>query len=499
VGHVPAHRFADAAAGRLSARQLNKLNAHTDTCAKCSAARERVAAASGAFADIREQEGPELHWEHIGARVYWATSSEQRAASRSQQMATTSRPRRLWFGIAGGSVVVAAGAVLLFMSMNGKSEMTNQAVAPTVAPTPATVVKVVKRAVPKVVPAATRAVTGVVTFAKGDVRLDGSNLGFDAPLRAGHTLTTKRGSVAVQFDSSSGFLVAPNSAVELRSFDSRKVELVVTGSVSVNITKRAPGQYFAVVAGDRRVEVRGTAFEVNFRAGRLAVSCVRGHVVVADAKGAVDVRAGQTLKLADSDLLAGMSAATLRGGELSSVSKRAEFHMLPAWADASAMLATSSTLRVAADPGGIVKVDGKARGTGKFALRMMSGRHHVASNNSSKGKWVDLHAGKTGRARIASGVSGLRAARALRTKQLRASLRGVARLRRCLRKMEKQGMPTKGVFIEFDIGIASNGSKRHLNVLRTNAASASGCMRQIVQQVSFPKGPAATIRYRAAF
>ncbi len=498
MGHVPAHRFADAVAGKLSQRDLAKVDAHVADCEQCAAARQRVLASHTAFDDIRETEPPELHWEHIGARIYWVTSSEKRAASRSNQI-TAAKPRRWWLGATASVVATAAAGVLVFMLVNGKGSMDNQAVAaqPDVVPMNKPI-RVVKR--PVVKPAPTKAVTGVVTFAKGDVKLDGAALRFDAPLRAGHKLTTTRGTVAVQFDDSSGFSVAPNSQVELRSFDSRKVEIVVTGSVSVNITKRAPGQYFAVVAGDRRVEVRGTAFQVDFRGGRLGVSCVRGHVVVADAKGAVDVRAGQTLKLADGDLLAGMSAATLRGSELSSVSRRSEFPMLPAWADANAMLATSSTLRVAANPGRIVKVDGVERGKGKFALRVMSGRHHVEANGSRKGQWVDLAAGKSGNARVATSTTSPRAARLVRVKQLKSALRGNARLRRCLRRLAKQGMD-KGTFIVFDMGITGGGTIRHLNISKTNLPSdAAGCMRAVVlNNASLPKGPAATIRYRAAF
>ena len=80
--HVPPYRWADAASGKLSTAQVAKLEEHASGCPRCSQARDRVMAARGAFEDIREQDAPRMHWDHIGARIYWVTSSEQRAADR---------------------------------------------------------------------------------------------------------------------------------------------------------------------------------------------------------------------------------------------------------------------------------------------------------------------------------------------------------------------------------------------------------------------------------
>lgn len=490
--HVPAHRFADAAAGRLSDRQLARMSAHVHDCEQCRAVRQRVIDSRAAMRDIHDGEAPELHWEHIGARIYWVTSSEQRAAERARSTTTAPSRRRMWLGATGATVVVAAG-VLLFVLSRGDATMRDQAVAPLQPVTPGH--KVAVGPTEHAVKPAADPVTGVVTFAKGQVALDGADLQFDTRLRAGHTLSTKRGAVAVQFDNASGFWVAPNSSVKLRSFDSRRVELVVNGSVSVNITKRSPGQYFAVVAGSRRVEVRGTAFQVDFRGGRLGVSCVRGHVVVTDGRGAVSVRAGQMVHVADTQLLSKLAAASLPARQHAQVGARAEFPMLPAWADANAMLATSATLRVTATPGRIVNVDGVRRGVGSFALRVMSGRHHVQARGA-KGQWVELAAGKTGGARVASAP---RAGRSLRHRQLRNWLGGGnGRLRRCLRPLIKQGMDA-GAFVELDIGVTRSGVIGHLNVVRSSPSQIGGCIRAVVQQMPFPRGPAASFRYRAKF
>lgn len=501
MGHVAPHRLADAAAGRLNQRQLDRVQRHLQRCAACNASHERIVAARQTFGGIRDTEPPSLHWEHIGARIYWVTSSEKRAASRSQQM-KRALPRRFWAGLAGVSVVAAAVVLLLWGT--GPTPKTPYEVALPAAPTVTTITSERATRPPPKLPAPARisAIAGVVTFASGEVQLDGVPLGFDVPLRAGHTLRTKRGSVAVQFDASSGFLVGPESTVTLRSFDSRTVELVVVGSVSVNMTRRTGSQYFAVIAGNRRVEVRGTAFRVDFRGGRLGVACVRGHVIVTDTRDNVDVRAGQMLAVAKGDLLAGLSAATLQGPRLVSTRKQVEFAMLPAWADANAMLATSATLRVQADPGQIVKVDGMERGRGAFALRVMSGRHHVESA-AGKGQWVELAAGKGGSARVvddgANDRRNARAARALRHNQLQRALHGNERLRGCLRPLIKQGMD-KGAFIVFDLGITRNGTIGHLNIINSNVPEQiRACMREIVDYVKFPRGPAATIHYRAQF
>jgi len=495
AGHVPAHRFADAAAGRLSDRQLARMAAHTEACQQCRDVRERVIDSRAAMRDIHETEPPDLHWEHIGARIYWVTSSEKRAADRARSDSAP-RSRRLWLGAAGATVLATAGALLLVLS-RGDGTMHDRTVVAAQPVLPAVAVR--KRVTPAPAPLPADPVTGVVTFAKGSVSVDGAPLRFDTPLRAGHTLRTGRGSVAVQFDDASGFLVAPHSVVKLRSFDSRRVELEVNGSVSVNITHRAPGQYFAVVAGSRRVGVRGTAFQVDYRGGQLGVSCVRGHVVVADNRGKVHVLAGQTVHVATTDLLANMSAATLHGRQLSEVGRNVDFPMLPAWADANAMLATSATLRVTADPGHIIKVDGVRRGVGSFALRVMSGRHQVAGQGKRTGQWVDVAAGKTSGARVASAnPRTATSARSLRRRQLRVWLRDNTRLRPCLRPLVKQGMDT-GAFVELDIGMTRSGVIRYLNVVRSNPSQIAGCMRAVVQQMSFPSGPATSFRYHAKF
>ena len=103
--HVAPHRFADALAGRLNPAEVAAIQRHVESCPSCLSARERIEHAVDAFADIREAEAPNLHWDHIGARIYWVTSSERRGSE---------APARLWPVLIPG-LAAAVIAVLWFV------------------------------------------------------------------------------------------------------------------------------------------------------------------------------------------------------------------------------------------------------------------------------------------------------------------------------------------------------------------------------------------------
>jgi ferric-dicitrate binding protein FerR (iron transport regulator) len=56
----------------------------------------------------------------------------------------------------------------------------------------------------------------------------------------------------------------------------------VIGAVAVELTHRRSDQRFAVFAGGRTVEVRGTAFRVSDKGGKFDVAVLRGRVAIID-------------------------------------------------------------------------------------------------------------------------------------------------------------------------------------------------------------------------
>jgi ferric-dicitrate binding protein FerR (iron transport regulator) len=496
--HVPAHRWAAAARGALSGDAVAAMERHASSCDRCASARERVEQARAGFAEIRDSEPPRMNWEHIGARIYWVTSSERR---KSQAHRTARAPRlpRRWLVVAVGvaGVVFGIGALELWRSGSGSGDA--PAVAEPEAPADQPGVLTVELITPPEAPA--DPLTGLVTFRQGAVSVAAEELSFDRPLVAGDRLTTGTdGRVTVQFGQASGFTLEPGSSLTLRSFDSRRIELALDGRITVDVEKRPADQELLVVAGDHTVAVRGTAFSVDHAGGELAVACARGEVAVVGPRGERTVAAGEALHLPVGSLLASRDVEPLSAVAGHVIEAEVATRLLPAWTDADALAATSSTLALAAPAGRAVKVDGEEIGAGSFRVRVMSGRHHVEADGAP-GRWlrvapgerVDSEAVRARRPRPTAGADKLRRA------QLDKALRRGARVRPCLRSLEKQGL-LDGSFIELDVGINSDGSLGHLNVVGTNIPrQAASCARSVVDAARLPSGPSANLRYRIAF
>jgi ferric-dicitrate binding protein FerR (iron transport regulator) len=495
--HVAPHRWADAAAGRLSSAQVAKLEAHAAKCARCAEARDRVLAAREAFDDIRDQEAPQLGWDHIGARVYWVTSSERRAAGRN----TDDRRFAPWLAFAGAGVLALVAVVVVGISAGWFTSTESAAPvaegraedrAPAQPPAPAAV----RDDSVDEEPAAQ--LRGVVTFAKGDVSVNGAPLSFDEPIGVGLRLSTGQGSVAVQFGAGTGFRLAEDSELLVRSFDERNIELVLDGEIALDIARRANDQRLAVLAGERTVTVRGTAFRVTHRKGALDVTCSRGHVVVSDRDGQLDVKAGESLHLDFGDQVLKANARHLRAREIEALDKELTVPMLPAWTDTDALFATSAALDLAAPADAAVKVDGIEYGTGAFALRVMSGRHHVETRGQP-GEWVDLGAGER---QVALRAPPPASSSKLRRRQVaRALEKRAEKIRQlCLRREETQGI-LNGSYVVLDIGVERDGSLGHLNIDEHNISSESAaCVRdEVDHRLNLSAGPQATVRYRLAY
>jgi hypothetical protein len=502
VGHVKPHRWADAAAGRVSDSQLESFDAHASTCTDCATTRERVFGAREVFAEMNEADPPDLHWDHIGARIYWVTSSEQRAAERS-----TKRPAIRWqLAAAGLGAVAVAAAALLYVTgaFDGSASDEREIAADTVDTDES------PREVTPITPVAPEVeaeqLIGVVTYAAGEVTVDGATLDFDGGLTEGTTIATGEGRVAIQFGDGSGFAIAPGSQLTVRQFDERSVVLDIDGTVSVDLSPRAEGQTFSVVAGEHTVAVRGTAFEVDHRDGAVGVICSHGRVMVTDGAAELDVSAGYALRIA-----AGAELGTLQPNEVEldeALARQLAVPMVPVWAGPEDLLTATSSLEVDAPVGRSVRIDGIGAGNGQFRMRVTAGRHLVETESTpgkwGEGEWLELAAGEretatwTPEPKVEPKRDSAKDRRT-RLAQLRKKVRGNSRIDGCLRSIRKQGL-LEGSFVVLDVGINTDGSLAHLNIASTNLpSSATQCVRNVVDQVRLPAGPRATVREKLAW
>jgi len=522
--HVEPHRLADVVAGRTSEREASRVKHHVDGCPRCSARAERLARARSAMNEIAGTPAPELGWDRIGVRLYWENSSARHAALRRPEHSVWRR--RLAIGVV-GSALLAAGGLIAMSMLGGQTEQADR-VTPAATAVAATVPG--ERAV---VPAAMR---GVVTFASGRASIDGAVVDtatlFERPISAGTRLdASPAGRLVVQFGHQSGFALGPGSSLYVRRFDDEAVELeVLDGTLDVEVSKRRPGQTFAVIAGRHRVSVRGTAFRVHHRNGELEVACAHGRVVVTDGSSEVALDAGQQIHLLREVMLARASRRQIDPERLAELESSLDGPLLPAWTEPRGLFDTSSIVDVAASPGQEVRLDGIDVGEGAFVLRVMSGRHKLqvadATGDFAAGTWIEAGPGERRSARARGdgavrlgavrdiddpgpGEAGepaphtsaedARSARKTRRDQLGTALAGSGPALQCMEPLEKRDL-VAGSFIVFDVGINADGSQGHLNIAESNVpAEVERCLRRVVDAVELPPGPLATVRYKLAF
>lgn len=502
--HIRPEAWADAARGRLSEAQLTRMDRHAGTCSRCASSRERVERAMETFADIRAREPGELKWEHIGARIYWVTSSERRIGRRESGWL---EPR--WFApvtavaAAAALVVVVVGAMSFGwfgaddspstraapqMAGDADDGIDNGLMAERMASTPPVVT-------------APEPLTGLVTFMAGEVMHNGAPLRFDALIAPGDRLQTRAGGqVAVQFGAEESFTLHSESRLTLVAFDDQRVQLDLDGDgdIVVDVSHRRPGQIFAVDAGDRQIQVRGTRFSVSLRPDGLRVACSEGEVAVLGDAGETAVPAGRFAQF-----LGG--APNLRDMAPNEVEDLGRWlFRVPTWTAAPELRDNTSQLRIGASAKQGVEIDGVLVPTGTFAMRVMPGRHLVRTDGG-EGSWVEVDPGArveaatpaTPAVAVASSAAKRRSkARSKRRRQLNRALAGGTRLEGCVRALRKQGV-LASAFIELELGVNARGTIGHLNIMDSNLSrETANCIRDAVDRIPFGKGPAANWKHR---
>jgi len=491
--HVPAHRWGDAFAGRVDDVERATMDRHAERCEACARQRDRVQRASDTFPSLRAQSSPELPWDSIRARVHWSVSTERRERLASQTVGTGART---W--IARGALALAATGALVVAAV------TEPVAPPTVArSTPPAAVPAPAPAVP----VAPVGLAGVVNRTTGDVMVDGIRATdvFARRLVAGSVIATGDGRVDVQFADASAFAIGPRSMLELRRFDERAIELVVDGTVDIDVAPRAPGQVFLVHAGERTIEVRGTHFRVEHAAGATKVACRHGLVAVRDAHGQVEVGAARRLEVPAGDPVSVERVRALSVDEVDALAQAVPMTMPGfatdptgrGWLDA--LLQGSAPLEIATAGRREVRVDGIELGAAPMRVRVLPGRHTVEvadpAGRFRRAGWVDVGPPGSKLARLAVHPEPPRTRDVgARRRQLHTGI-DKPRLARCVRSIAKAGLTD--TYVQIEIAVDADGAIGFLNVIDTDLPSATArCVREVLADVRFGSGSAATWRER---
>lgn len=498
TGHVRPERWGDMFAGRVDSAERAVMEAHAKECKACKRSRDRVGRASDTFTAIRETPAPELPWDGVRARVHWSVSKERR--ERDQEAARSSRPRGRIAAWVGAALVAAAGVgVVVYTQLPDAPPPAPPVAAATPAPAHVPLAQ-------HTAPVAPAPIAGLVSRVAGhtsDVLVDGvrpEDL-FSRRIVAGTVIATGEGRIDVQFGDASAFALGPHSTLELRRFDAEMIELRVDGTIDVEVAPRAKDQRFLVVAGAHTVEVRGTQFQVRRDEGRTTVACRHGLVAVRDAGAQVEVGAARQIAIRAGEAVSADHVVPLSVDELAQLADATPLRV-PAWTDIDTLLPSSSPLEIATATRRDVRVDGIELGAAPLIVRVMPGRHTVEATDSAgryrRAGWIDVAAPSAGatpaRLEVAAEAAVRTSGVAERQRQLRAGI-DKGKLARCTRSIAKSGLTD--TFVQVEIAVDAAGAIGFLNVIDTDLPSATAaCVREVLAEVTFAKGPSATWRER---
>jgi ferric-dicitrate binding protein FerR (iron transport regulator) len=505
--HVAPHRWADLWAGKVEDTERAEMECHAASCRACTRVRQRVARASDSFAAIRTQSSPEVSWDTVRARVHWSVSTERRAGRRQR------RPPYGWLAAA-----LAGGAALALVTGTGASGLLRGEPDPGSTGSPDSTIAVtppMAARLPGLVGGSTggpAALVGLVSRASGDIMIDGARPDdlFARKLVRGNRIATGDGRVDIQFGDKSAFALGPASTLELRRFDADTIELVVDGTLDVTVAPRAAGQRFLVDAGDHLVEVRGTQFRVVHEprhddvhdasrdTGTTSVACRHGLVTVSDRAGVVEVSDAHRVRVAGGHPVTGEHVVMLSSEELATLAQATPL-TIPLW-DPAALARSSAPLEIATAGRRDVRVDGIELGLAPLEVRVMPGRHTVEAADLAgrfrRAGWVDVAADPRGARLEVPAEPGTVQVGGIteRDRQFRAHI-DHPRLTRCMRSIAKAGLT--GTYVQIELTVDAQGAVGYLNVVDTDLPSATaGCVREVLADVRFGAGPAATWRER---
>jgi ferric-dicitrate binding protein FerR (iron transport regulator) len=450
--------------GRIDDRTRAEMDAHADGCTRCAAARGRVLGTiERTFPAIRKESAPDLAWDSIRAKAHWEFSSSKR------KKLAPPRRKLVWLGLGLGTA--AAAAVGALVAFGGHPDEAKPTAPVAIAPAPASLV-------------------GQVSRVSGEVMIDGIRQAdvLDHQVGEGTLLATRDGRVDVQFGDASALSVGPRTRLELRHFDAKQIELVVDGTVDVEVSARAQGQQFVVQAGEQTIEVRGTQFRVRRDSSGTHVACRHGLVAVRDAHGELQVGAEKRIDIATS--VAGEHVVAMTPAELAELAAATPVATLAK--DTVPLELTSNVQRP-------VRLDGVELGDAPMRVRVTPGRHLVEAADRGRYhrvQWVTVEPSTPATVRVELPVEAAPAPKA--DERRRQFLAGIdrARLGRCTRAITKDDIT--GLSVQIEIGVDAAGAVNFLNVLDSGDldTQTTSCVREVLADVRFGAGDAATWRER---
>jgi hypothetical protein len=227
---------------------------------------------------------------------------------------------------------------------------------------------------------------------------------------------------------------------------------------------------------------------------------------VRDAQGQVEVGAARRVDLAADHHPAPERMRPLSVDEVNDLAQATPIK-LPMW-NPEALLTGSAPLEIATVGRREIRVDGVELGQAPMQVRVLPGRHTVETADHAgrfrRAGWVDVAVpvagSKPARLEVPADLPLTRNDRAptrnvsARRRQFTAGI-DRPRLQRCVRGIEKSGLT--GAYVQIEIAVDAQGAVNFLNVIDTDLGStAQSCVREVLADVRFGAGDAATWRER---
>jgi transmembrane sensor len=135
-----------------------------------------------------------------------------------------------------------------------------------------------------------------------------------------------------------------SARVEVRAETSNRVELAQAGGRVHYEVAHVPTRVFVILAGNTRVEVTGTVFDVSFERDKIAVHVERGRVRVSGTGREVELGAGDELSLSASTAPDGTSPDLPERGQHDQRASPSSSQQPPAPSEAAAVTSVSNLL-----------------------------------------------------------------------------------------------------------------------------------------------------------
>ncbi len=487
--------------GRLEAPLRDATVAHAEGCAHCRAELRRLRGARDGFEAARTLEAPELPWEQMGAQIAW-------------QLRQAPPARVRWPLLVLGGATLAAAAVLTLWLVGrggaggGGDRGKLAAPAPSTMPSPAPVVSPTPVR-PAAAPGQAWAFLIEAELMRGRAGAALAALSAEAaaaePLLAGDRLRAVGGRVGLVLEARTALMLEAGTEAALRALDAETIELELSrGRVTLEVARRSPTQRLSVLAGGRRVTVRGTRFAVALQDdGALAVGVGHGRVELGlvDSAGAVLAIDGGSV----AELSAGEDVSNARVRALTE-DERVELEVelpLPGALAGAELPKATRLLRVGSSQAAALTLDGAPVGQGSALVRVLPGRHLLEASSGAHrvSRWIDSALGEgisVVRVPAPGPRSGPSAARTMgRPLEIDAQVRAAGKaIKACYAEGLSRRPDLDGtVLLRVDVGADGVLAPVEVSSSTLGDSGVEHCLKGVVQRWRLPPGEPSTVIY----